>query len=628
MALKLYFQNAAAPYTPATKRGDWDDDSASLVKALGTSKSGAWTSQDTNYYGAADPDETKLAGIFTYVLPHDFKFQGAEIPALSWFVFGLFRRWWWYSEPWPQPRVHAYVLDGDTGELKGTLKANWGQSFVCKEDGGCKHYWYTDSFMGKAGDVIVLEMGFYGEWNGQGTYTAWLSYGGTGSDLTEWNTTGVPWIEFGGIVVVAPNAPTLTSPVGTEVWREGETRQVTWTPADPEQADGLECVYDIQFSAAGDFTDAVDIATGADGGSYSWKLAESLVTADTSTCKLRIRARVDFTDDSVSDWVTSGAFTVKNSTAPTVSLVVPLDAELLQGLLPTFVFGTADIESDPVHAELQISGFADFRSLHIDTDSAEDYVDWETAADPFETWVALPAGGATAGNRVRYAVQDPFRYDNYYGRVRVKDTYSTSEWTYFTFVISGDPGAALAVSVEGHSYRVEECVITEETGGEASVIQFKIALKAYRAYPVAAGDAVAVTSAFGGHNRSWNATIETISFVDTAVSITALQDDAYLSRKLVTGDKTSADLGANLAAYVDEYGAPLTGTAIDTSTGVSMPLEGGHKYLREHLDDGSAALPTYLYWVDSGGDVHLQDGADMPDPDTIILEADPAAYGA
>lgn len=83
-----------------------------------------------------------------------------------------------------------------------------------------------------------------------------------------------------GITIVSsqsPNAPTLTSPLGGETWREGETHNVTWTPAATEHPEGLPCTYEIQFSALGDFSDAVTITTTADDGSYPWTLSTDLV---------------------------------------------------------------------------------------------------------------------------------------------------------------------------------------------------------------------------------------------------------------------------------------------------------------------------------------------------------------
>lgn len=75
----------------------------------------------------------------------------------------------------------------------------------------------------------------------------------------------------------SPNEPTLTSPVGGEEWREGETHAITWTEAGTEHPEGLACTYEIQFSADGTFADAVTITSDADDESYSWTLATDLV---------------------------------------------------------------------------------------------------------------------------------------------------------------------------------------------------------------------------------------------------------------------------------------------------------------------------------------------------------------
>jgi hypothetical protein len=43
VSTRYYLQNAAAPYTPTTKRGAWDTTGSSVVKALDTTKSGTNT---------------------------------------------------------------------------------------------------------------------------------------------------------------------------------------------------------------------------------------------------------------------------------------------------------------------------------------------------------------------------------------------------------------------------------------------------------------------------------------------------------------------------------------------------------------------------------------------------------
>ncbi len=93
-------------------------------------------------------------------------------------------------------------------------------------------------------------------------------------------TTDSAYLTRTGITIVSsqsPNAPTLTSPTGGETWREGETHDVTWTPAATEHPEGLPCTYEIQFSALGDFSDAVTITTTADDGTYPWTLSTDLV---------------------------------------------------------------------------------------------------------------------------------------------------------------------------------------------------------------------------------------------------------------------------------------------------------------------------------------------------------------
>ena len=493
-------------------------------------------------------------------------------------------------------------------------------------------------------------------------YATCLSGGGTVSFISSWGTYGHTWLDIGdgwvaqepdgdefisavagdisrrgGVILLssstklyrglnyfsAPNAPTLTTPTGGEDWREGSVQTLTYTAASPEQDESAPCEYEFELSLTGDFDDTITIDSAVTGGAGSYTVPLDLVEADVETAKVRVRAKIVGLA-LYSTYDTSDALTVVQYTLPVASLVTPLDEALLPGLLPTFVFGTAHSEGELLHVEFQVSTFADFRDYHIDTDSAADFALWQDSADPFATWATVEEAGITAGDRVRYATQDAFRYDVYYGRVRLKDPYVIGAWTTFSFTISVDSSLALQVTIDGTTYNVTKCVIVENTGGEASPIDLEINLAQHLANPITKGAEIAVASGLGNHNRSWNGTVESWHFAGTAVAVHALQDDAYLSRKVVTGDEASADLGANLQDFVDDYGTPLTGTAIDTSTGVSMALTGGYKLLREHFQDAMRVLPSYLLWVDSGGDIHFvdQDGLDYP---TIELyEEDPA----
>lgn len=423
-----------------------------------------------------------------------------------------------------------------------------------------------------------------------------------------------------------PNAPTLTSPNGSETWREGEIKSVTYTVADPEHPDGLPCTYEFQFSAAGDFTDAVDCADNIDSSPYSWTLPQTLVAANTATCKVRIRARV--TDDLASDWdLSDGAFTVLQSTPPTVTLIDPEDDEQFQGeldLKPTFVFGTADTESDPVHVELIVSYSADYSSPVIDTDSATDYADWEEAEDPFTTWETMTSGGATAGNRIRYKPSTPLRYDYCYGKVRLKDAYSTAVFTEFEFTIVVDPDLHLSVTIGGVPYNVGACHIVENTGGEPSPITLQIDLDQYADEPLTDTATVSIASGLGNHNRVWNGTLEPWMMEGVVINGTVVQDDFYLSHLDVPGDYESADLGAQFAAIIGDCGeGKLTASHVDTTTGVSAAISGKYRYIREVLQQILSACPAYLGWVDAGADVWLIDQADLPAATICLYEEDP-----
>jgi hypothetical protein len=82
-----------------------------------------------------------------------------------------------------------------------------------------------------------------------------------------------------GVTIVSsqsPTEPVLTSPSGGETWREGETHDITFTPA--THPEGLPVVIQAQFSASGDFSDAVDIDLAIpNDGSYPWTLSPDLV---------------------------------------------------------------------------------------------------------------------------------------------------------------------------------------------------------------------------------------------------------------------------------------------------------------------------------------------------------------
>lgn len=364
----------------------------------------------------------------------------------------------------------------------------------------------------------------------------------------------------------------------------------------------------VTGGAASGMTERQDSSWG--GGAYIYASEETQAVAGDSGTRTCV---VDATNTST----VKHAFLVALAPAtagPVVALVEPTGEAIVQGLTPTLTFGTANPDSADVHAVLKVSTFPDFRTLAVDVDSSTSQTGWEDSADPFSTWDALASGGASAGDRVRYTVSESLRYDTYYALVWLHDSSHRGTPVAFEFVTSPDADADLVVTIGGVTmYPVDgACTITEETDGAVSVIDCDVNLAQYQANPWVKGDTIALASGIGGFGRTWNGTIESWQFDGSVVHTHSLQDDAYLSRKICTGDEASADVGQNLADFITSYGTPLTGTAIDTSTGVNSALTGGYKYLREHFSETLKLLPTYIYWVDDGGDVHLEDQSVMP----------------
>ena len=636
--LKLYFQNADPAWTPdkVTVSSGWDDVSSNHIHALGAEPSGAYSSKG-KMSGLGSGYSAIMVTRFVYVLPGGVEFTARDEGGTVTGVIGSYQNnaggvpWYGYL------RWRAYVLQGQTNTLRGNvLYVAYGQDGDTAASGPTTagEAFSTDQAIAglsaQAGDTLVVEMGQQGQLDADYYKEPTICVGCTSeTDLANnGNATAYPgWINFIFEPLDAPGVPTWDTPEGAEVWREGETHLLEWTLADPEQSLGWPCSYDIEFSADGSFTDAQTIATGVTGGSYSWGIG-NLVAADTSAAKLRIRGYMTEYPDVVSDWVATDAFTVEQNTAPTITLVEPEDDALFPGgpdLRPHFVFGVADTESDPVHAELVVSYASDYSNPVVHTDSSTDYANWEKAAGPtFDEWEPLTSAGAAAGSRLRHKPESQFRYDYCYARVRATDGALTSEWTEFAFTVVVDPDLKLSVTIAGTSYGVQGMQIVENTGGDVSPISFAVSLAAYLAAEYGRGDTVAIASGLGNHNRTWNGTIELKRPAGSLVSTVAYQDDMYLEEKLCTSDQASDDLGANLGAMVTAHGSPLTGTNIATTTGVTQAIDGGYKSLREKFDQAKDLLPNFIGpWVDAGGDIHFIDQADLPAPIYRLYECVP-----
>ena len=341
--------------------------------------------------------------------------------------------------------------------------------------------------------------------------------------------------------------------------------------------------------------------------------------AETHVSKLRIRALDPLLKSSA--WVVSSAFTVVENAAPTIAYVSPVADELLSGNTPYLYFDVDDADGDGEHVEFYLSLRPDFGSgFHIDSSLSQE--NWEEAASPYTTWTALGSGGATAGNRVRYHCT-PLRYDVYFLKARAYDGILYSDYlSTIAFRVTPDGAQTLTCTIGENSYSIMGLQVTENTGGEASPFSFRITLADYLAAPIVKGASVSIGFTHPkepDYPRVWNGTVEQKPQVGAEVTINCVQDDAYLSRLLVTGDLASDDIGANLAALITTYGGPLTGTNIDTTLGVDAPITGNLQTLLSFFQKW-ANLLGLLLWVDSDGDVHLVDPASLADPQFILYE--------
>ena len=416
---------------------------------------------------------------------------------------------------------------------------------------------------------------------------------------------------------------TSTEPGGGPVatWREGETKSIEWTEAGTLDPDGDVVTYRIQFSASGDFDDTVDLASGIPSGvtQYSWTIAVGTIAADTITAKLRVRA--EDSTGMVSAWSTSSAFTVLKDRVPTVTWVEPEDEDELERGEIILTLAVADADDDRIHMEVEWSLVASFALRSGRLDSAAKPSDFERAASPYEVWETLTSDGAYSGDHVRATITLN-RFDRYYMRARVTDGLVYSDWSEIWVQTGPAADEVVVVTVGETTYPVEALRIAERTGGEPSSVELTMARGRFAAAPFVTGASMTVGLRLEGASRTWNGTAETPVDEGASVRVTCLLDDAYLQRKLATEDFEEDDIGANLAALIDECGAPLDSSGIDTTLGVDAEIIGGYQTVGKHLQDWANALGLVL-WVDGEGTVYLKDPGDCVMLDYVIVEEEP-----
>ncbi|MEN6544946.1 MAG: hypothetical protein ABFE07_02800 [Armatimonadia bacterium] len=229
MPLKLYFQNAAAPYTPATIRGAWSNTAGANTAALGTSPSGGATAANVPVGYAGQP-ENVLVTRFSYVLTSDYLFGEA--------VSGVIGAYESAAGLNGYLKLHIFVTQGESDAPRGTLLANLVDAQELNTDTaacGGAFSGVPAELQCYEGDVLVVEVGYRAS-STESTYRGYIYRGGTGSpDLAD---NGDPsanpgWLSLTHIVPVGADMGALWhvgGPIGTDM-------QALWHVGGPIGAD-------------------------------------------------------------------------------------------------------------------------------------------------------------------------------------------------------------------------------------------------------------------------------------------------------------------------------------------------------------------------------------------------------
>ncbi len=192
---RLYLTNAAPGYTPATKRGSWDDSGATLARKLGRRPEGA--------AATAARAETNITNLYDVLLgrwvSEPARVAGELSGAMNWAVgamesaaaANLFFHW------------HVYVTAGDTDTVRGVLRTsavNANEWPIAPATGRTGNDWTLDPVNVQVGDRLVVELGYQAQNTVTTSRTGTINYGNTGeTDLTlnSANVTTEPgWVEF------------------------------------------------------------------------------------------------------------------------------------------------------------------------------------------------------------------------------------------------------------------------------------------------------------------------------------------------------------------------------------------------------------------------------------------------
>ena len=199
MATRFYLHNAAAPYTPATIRGEWDSTASSVTKLLDTGKtpsnvraytqisaSGAADYSYLHYRGVTGTLAAGTIGTGTVNLCVSFREDSAGTDA------------YW--------RVHIYVTAGDSDTVRGTLLDHYAETstnelpVAVNNASSLQSAQSLSSVVVSNGDRIVVELGLVKR--GATTSNCLMVYGCDSGAVAvavgeeAWAANRVAWVEF------------------------------------------------------------------------------------------------------------------------------------------------------------------------------------------------------------------------------------------------------------------------------------------------------------------------------------------------------------------------------------------------------------------------------------------------
>lgn len=219
---RLYPSSGGVAYTPATIRGAWEKTTGHIVCGMNSTKDllgldGPISVASAETIGTSDYDVLLLRSVSS-PLAANCNFSGTLNVMLAVQESNTDADMAYY--------VHAFVTQGDTDNLRGTLLANyndlntneWGTTALGKALSAAATLTAVSAL---AGDRIVIEIGYRARNTTTSSRTGTLYYGGNGSDLASGGTatSGIGYIDFSDTFTLVDNPILRVSQFAVEALR-------------------------------------------------------------------------------------------------------------------------------------------------------------------------------------------------------------------------------------------------------------------------------------------------------------------------------------------------------------------------------------------------------------------------